>query len=143
MSATTVRKLGRISDGANTSYFLMPPKFWLDSVEKTKGKKILHFSIMTEEETLILTPVFENPKVEPPRNSSPELIAQMLRQGKLLSKLREIRKGKNVYRIVNVPRSWIRTREQEHNRKVNALRFTTEQTSIRVEPVFGDKLKES
>jgi hypothetical protein len=143
MSASTVRKLGRISDGAKTSYFFMPPKYWLDAVEKNAGKRILHFAVKAELAALVLTPLFEEPKVEPPKNSSPEQITGMLKQGTLLSKLRETRKGNNVYRIVNVPRTWVRAKEQQRWRKVTALRFTIEPTRLIIEPVFGDKLNQS
>ncbi len=143
MSATTVRKLGRISDGAkDTSYFLMPPKYWLDAEEKKASKKIQQFAIKAEAYALVLNPVFDNSEVEQPRNSSPEQVMIMLKQGTLLSKLREIRKGNNVYRVVNIPRVWVRAREQGQNRKVTALSLTTEPTRILVEPIFGNKLKQ-
>jgi hypothetical protein len=143
MSATTVRKLGRISDGAkDTSYFLMPPKYWLDAEEKNAGKKILHFAIKSEAYALVLSPIFDSSQVEQPRNSTPEEIMLLLKQGTLYSKLRETRKGNNVYRIVNIPRVWVRAREQGQNRQVTALSLTTEPTRILVEPIFGNKMKQ-
>ena len=124
MSAPTVRKLGRISDGAKTSYFLLPPRNWLDAIEKKAGKKILQFTVKTEAYALVLKPVFDQPGEEQPRNSSPEDVMLMLEQGILMSRLREIHKGKNVYRTVNIPRLWVREREAGTNRKLTALSVT-------------------
>ena len=140
MSNTTVRKLRREGNGSSdTGYYLMPPKIWLDAAEKKEGKKILGFTLKAEEDALVLNPMFENPRVEPPRNSSPELVTLMLRQGSLISKLREVHKGNNIYRIINVPRAWVRAKEQERNRKVIALSLTTQPTSIIVTPIFANK----
>ena len=142
MSAPIVRKLGRISDGAKTSYFLMPPKFWLDSVERNEGRKILQLAIKAEAFALVMSPVFDQPEGDQPRNSSPEEVLSMLEEGTLVSKLREVRKGKNVYRIVNLPRVWIREREAGTNRKLTALSIITQSDCITVEPIFGEKLKQ-
>jgi hypothetical protein len=140
MSSTTIRKLRKVSDGSrDTGYYLLPPQNWLDTVEKKKGKKILCFSLRTQTYALILTPKFEEPETEGPRNSSPELVELMLKEGTLFSKLREIRRGKHLYRIVNVPRVWVRAREKGVNRKVIALSLTTETESVLVEPVFSGK----
>jgi hypothetical protein len=140
MSSTTIRKLRRISDGGkDTGYFLLPPQNWLDTIEKKEGKKVLYFSLRTQSYALVLTPIFEEPNSEAPRNSSPENVMLMLKQGNLFGKLREVRKGKHVYRIVNVPRVWVRAKEKEVNRKVIALSLTTDPESILVEPVFSGK----
>ena len=140
MSNTTVRKLRREGNGSSdTGYYLMPPKIWLDAVEKKQGKKILGFTLKSEEEGLVLAPMFENPRVEPPRNGSPELVTLMLLQGTLISKLREVHKGNNIYRIIYVPRVWVKGKEQERNRKVVALSVTTKPASIFVAPVFTNK----
>ena len=142
VSVSTVRKLRRVSNGAkDTGYFVMPPRNWLDILEKKEGRRVLAFKIKSEGEGIILNPTFENPSTESSQNTLPEQVLLMLRQGTLVSKLREIRKGAHVYRIINVPRSWVRTREQRRNRKIVALRLTTEPASIIVEPVFGDKPK--
>ena len=140
MSSTTIRKLRRVSDGVrDTGYFLVPPQNWLDTVEKKKGKRVLYFTLRTESYALVLSPMFEGPKVEAPRNSSPEIVALMLKQGSLICKLREVRRGSHVYRIVNVPRVWVRAKEKEVNRKVVALSLTAEPESILVEPIFSGK----
>lgn len=140
MSNSTVRKLRREGNGSSdTGYYLMPPKIWLDAVEKKQGKKILGFTLKSEEEGLVLDPLFENPRVEPPRNGSPELVTLMLLQGTLIGKLREVRKGKNIYRIIYVPRAWVKGKEQVRNRKVIALSVTTKPASIFVAPVFAKK----
>ncbi len=141
--APTVRKLGRISDGAKASYFLAPPKHWLQATEKAAGKKILYFALKSEDESLILTPVFSEPRVEQPKNSSPDVVQQMLETGTLLAKLRDVCKGENVYRTMNLPRSWVRTMEQSRWRKMAALRTTAKQGFLLVEPVFGEKLRQS
>ncbi len=89
---------------------------------------------------MVLTPKFEEPKVAPPTNSSPETVLLLLKQGTLLSKLRETQKGNNVFRSLNIPRAWIREREQKVHRQVTALSLTTATDSILVEPVYGGKL---
>jgi hypothetical protein len=140
MSNTTIRKLRREGNGASdTGYYLLPPRIWLEAVEKKEGKKILGFTLKSEEEGLVLDPMFENPRVEPPRNGSPELVTLMLLQGTLISKLREVHKGNNIYRIIYVPRAWVKGKEQERNRKVIALSVTTKSASIFVAPVFANK----
>jgi hypothetical protein len=83
--------------------------------------------------------MFDNPQDEGPRNSSPEMVAQMLKEGTLIVKLREVRKGPHIYRTVNIPRVWVRAREKGVNRKVVALSLTTEPESLLVEPVFSGK----
>ncbi len=140
MSAPTVRKLGRISDGAKTSYFLLPPRNWLDMIEKNAGKKILQFAIKAEAYSLVLKPMFEQSEGEQPRNSTPEDVMLMLEQGTLMGKLREIKKGKTVYRTVNIPRMWVREREAGTNRKVSALSVIAQPTSLIIEPIFGEKI---
>jgi hypothetical protein len=140
MSSAKIRKLRRISDGEkDTSYFLLPPQNWLDAIEKKEGRKILCFSLKTQTYALVLTPMFDNPQDEGPRNSSPEMVAQMLKEGTLIVKLREVRKGPHIYRTVNIPRVWVRAREKGVNRKVVALSLTTEPESLLVEPVFSGK----
>ena len=140
ISSTTIRKLRRVSDGGkDTAYFLLPPQNWLHAIEEKEGKKVLYFTLRTESYALVLNPLFENPKVEAPRNSPPERVMLMLKQGSLTSRLRDIRKGNHVYRIANVPRVWVRAKEKEVNRKVIALSLTTEPGSILVEPVFSSK----
>jgi hypothetical protein len=140
MNSTTIRKLRRVSDGGkDTGYFLLPPQNWLETVEKREGKKVLYFTIRTQSYALVLTPIFEEPKTEAPRNSSPETVMLMLKEGSLMGKLREIRKGKHVFRIVNIPRVWVRAEEKKVNRKVIALSLTTDPENILVEPVFSDK----
>jgi hypothetical protein len=141
MSETTIRKLRKISDGINVkTYFLMPPRNYLNDVEKKEGRKILYFAAKAEEDALVLKPVFVEPAVDVPQNSSPETVAQMLKQGNLMIKLREVPKGKNVYRIINVPRAWVKTEERQRNRIVAALRVTTRPDYIIAEPIFGSKL---
>jgi len=141
MSSTTIRKLRRISDGGgDTGYFLLPPQNWLAAVEKPEGRKVLYFTLRTQTYALELTPKFEENKSEIPRNSSPEVMALMLKEGTLVSKLREVRKGNHVFRIVNIPRVWVRAREKGVNRKVVALSITTNPESLLVEPVFSGKL---
>ena len=140
MKSTTIRKLRRVSDGGkDTGYFLLPPQNWLDIVEKEEGKKILYFALRTDSYALVLIPIFENPKVEAPQNISPERVELMLKQGTLKSKLREIRKGKHVYRTVNIPRVWVHAEERKVKRKVIALSLTTESESLLVEPIFSGK----
>ena len=140
MSSTTVRKLRRVSDGAkDTGYFLLPPQNWLDAVEKREGKKVLYFTIRTQSYALVLNPLFEEPQEEASHNSSPETVMLMLKTGSLTGKLREVRKGNHVFRIVNVPRVWVRAEEKKVNRKVVALSLTTDPESILVEPVFSGK----
>jgi hypothetical protein len=136
----TIRKLRKNSDGAkDTGYYLLPPKNWLDETEHQAGKKILYFTLSSRAFALVLTPQFEEPKVPPPVNSSPENIMILLKHGTLLSKLRETRKGNNVLRSVNIPRAWIREREQKIHREVTALSITVEPDCIMVEPVYGGK----
>ena len=140
MSFTTIRKLRKVSDGGkDIGYYLLPPQNWLDTLEKKKGKKVLYFNLKTQAYALILTPKFEEPEAEGPRNSSPELVELMLKEGTLISKLRELRRGNHAYRIVNIPRVWVRAREKGVNRKVIALSLTTEPESILVEPIFSGK----
>lgn len=141
MSSTTIRKLRRANNNdRDTGYFLLPPQNWLDTIEKREDKKILYFAIRTQTYALVLTPKYEEPKEEAPRNSPPEEVALMLKQGILVSKLREVRKGKTVFRIVNIPRVWVRAREKAVNRKVAALSITTDPERLLVEPVFSRKL---
>jgi len=137
MSNNTVRKLRRKGDSASkVGYYLMPPKNWLDTVEKEEGKKILCVSVRAEEDNLALNPMFENPLVEAPHNSSPKQLMEMLREGTVTSKLREIHKGGRVIRIINIPRAWVREKEWEHRRKVVSLRLTLQPRSMIVVPVF-------
>jgi hypothetical protein len=137
---STVRKLRRVGDSVNKlGYYLMPPKNWLDTVEKEAGKKILSFTVQDEEHTLVLSPLFENPKVEAPHNSSPEQVMMMLSEGTLISKLREIQKGKHISRIINIPRVWVRDKEQWHKSKVIGLRLTVKSRSIIVVPIYAHK----
>jgi hypothetical protein len=139
---TTIRKLRKVSDGAkDTGYFLLPPKNWLDEIEKKEGKKVLYFTLSTRTYALVMTPKFEEPQVPPPSNSSPENIMVMLKAGALLSKLRETQKGNIVYRTVYVPRAWIRQKEHEVHKKVVALSVTPEPMSLLVEPVFGKSIQ--
>ncbi len=136
----TIRKLRRVSDGGkDTGYYLLPPQNWLDTVEKKEGRKVLFFNLKTQTYALVLTPMFEEPKAESPRNSAPELVDLMLKEGTLISRLREVRRGNHVYRIVNVPRVWVRAREKGVNRRVIALSLTIRPESIVVEPVFSGK----
>jgi hypothetical protein len=116
----------------------MPPRNWLDTVEKEEGKKILSVTVKAEEDTLVLNPMFENPLVEAPHNSSPELLMVMLKEGTVISKLREIHKGGHLSRIINIPRAWVRAKEQNHKRKVIGLRLTLQPRSIIVVPVFAN-----
>jgi hypothetical protein len=140
MGETTVSKLRRVSDGVKIKgYFLLPPRNWLNAIEAKEGKKIWHFTVKAEGDTLLLNPAFTEPAVSAPRNSSPEAVTQMLKNGSLILKLREIHKGKHVYRIVNIPRSWVNTKEQMRKRTVAALRVTTRPESLIAEPVFQDK----
>ncbi|MCW4010085.1 MAG: hypothetical protein NWF05_05640 [Candidatus Bathyarchaeota archaeon] len=142
MSETTIRKLRKVTDGVNVkSYFFMPPLNWLNVVEKKEGKKILHFAVKAQDEVLVLNPVFVEPTVSGPKNTVPEKVTQMLKQGNLMVKLREVHKGRNIYRIINVPRSWVKAEEGQRNRAVVAVRVTTEPESITVTPIFGSKLK--
>jgi len=137
---STVRKLRRVGGSASKiGYYLMPSKNWLDAVEKEEGKKILSFTVQDEEHTLVLMPLFENPPVEAPHNSSPEQVIMMLRKGTLISKLREIHKGKHVSRIINIPRVWVREKEQWHKSKVIGLRLTVKSRSIIIIPIFAHK----
>jgi hypothetical protein len=140
MSLPTVRKLRRESGDANAGYVLLPPKNWLEAEEKAASKKILFFSFKAEGNGLTLEPVFENPKVEQPHNSTPEVVEMMMREGTLLGPLREIRKGKSVYRVVKVPRSWVRSEELMRGRVMVALRIMPEPNRLIVEPVFGKRL---
>jgi hypothetical protein len=142
MSLPTVRKLRRESGGADAGYVLLPPKNWLEAEEKAAGKKVLFFSFKTEGNGMILEPVFENPKVEQPRNSTPEVIEMMMRAGTLLGPLRDVRKGQTVYRLVKVPRSWVRSEEIMRGRRMVALRLTPEKSRLIVEPVFGERLRQ-
>lgn len=137
---STVRKLRRIGGSVNkVGYYLMPPKNWLDTVEKEEGKKILSFTVQDEEHTLVLNPLFENPQVEAPHNSSPEQVMMMLSKGTLISKLREIHKGKHISRIINIPRVWVRDKEQWHKSRVIGLRLTVKSRSIIVVPIYAHK----
>jgi hypothetical protein len=137
---STVRKLRRIGGNVNKlGYYLMPPKNWIDTVEKEEGKKILGFTVQDEEHTLVLSPMFENPPVEAPHNSSPEQVMMMLKKGTLISKLREIHKGKHISRIINIPRVWVRDKEQWHKSKVIGLRLTVKPRRIIVVPIYANK----
>ncbi len=137
---STVRKLRRVGDSVNKlGYYLMPPKNWLDTVEKEEGKKILSFAVQDEAHTLVLKPLFENPQVEAPHNSSPEQVMMMLKKGTLISKLREINKGKHISRIINIPRVWVRDKEQWHKSKVIRLHLTVKSRTIIVVPIFAHK----
>jgi hypothetical protein len=137
---STVRKLRRVGDSVNkVGYYLMPPKNWLDTVEKEEGKKILSFTVQDEEHTLVLNPLFENPQVEAPHNSSPEQVMMMLSKGTLISKLREMHKGKHISRIINIPRVWVRDKEQWHKSRVIGLRLTVKSRSIIVVPIYAHK----
>ncbi len=141
--STTVRKLRQMSVGTNDSgYFLLPPRGWMEAAEKKEGKRILHFAVKTQEDTLLLVPLFANAKVETQKNSSPETVLKILKQGTLTSKLREVHKGKNIYRIVKIPRAWVHAKERQRNRKMSALRVTANPLTLEVEPIFGDRLKE-
>ena len=126
MSSTTIRKLRRISDGGkDTSYFLLPPQNWLDTIEKKEGR-LFCFSLKTQTYALVLSTeclIIHKKKVRV--IASPEMIVQMLKGGNLIVKLREVRKGTHVYRTVNIPRVWVRAREKGVNRKVIALSLTT------------------
>ncbi len=140
----TIRKLRRITVGANDSgYFVMPPRNWMDITEQKEGKKILHFALRTEGENLVLSPVFSTPKVESSRNASPNDVLTMLKDGSLTSKLREVHKGKNVYRVIKIPRVWVHAKEQYRRRRMSALRLTAQPETIVVEPIYGEKLKQS
>lgn len=137
---STVRKLRRVGGSVNkVGYYLMPPKNWLDAVEKEEGKKILSFTVQDEEDTLVLSPLFENPQVEAPHNSSPEQVMMMLSKGTLICKLREIHKGKHISRIINIPRVWVRDKEQWHKSRVIGLRLTVKSRSIIVVPIYAHK----
>ncbi len=92
-SQPTIRKLRKISDGVNTGYVLLPPKNWLVATEREAGKKILYFTLKSRAYALLLMPKFDEAKVPPPVNSSPDDVLLMLKQGVLLAKLRELRKG--------------------------------------------------
>ena len=142
MSGTTIRKLRQISEGGrDLGYFLPPPRNWLETVEKTEGKKILHFTFKSQDEGLVLNPAFEESTVYSSRNSSDD-VRQLLKKGNLKVALREIRKGRNVYRVVKVPRVWIRSQELQRYRKVVALSVTPESEYLVVKPVFGNKIKQ-
>jgi hypothetical protein len=142
MSGTTVRKLRRISDGVDTGYILLPPKNWLDAVEKAESKKIVAFTVRAMGEDLVLKPTFEEPKIKKVSGNSSEDVVQMMRQGNLTVKLRDFPKGRIVYRVVKVPRAWVRVREGMRRRKLAALSIKTEPDNLLVSPIFGDKLKD-
>jgi hypothetical protein len=137
-SQPTIRKLRKTGDGVNTGYVLLPPKNWLDATEQEAGKKILYFTLKSRAYALLLTPQFDEPNVPPPVNSSPESVLLMLKQGVLLVKLREVRRGRNVFRLVNLPRAWVREREQKVRRQVTALSVTVEPEGLLVEAVFAE-----
>lgn len=144
MSGTTVRKLRRMGNGSNSeSYLLLPPLNWLDAVEKVQARKIQYFTVRTNGDALVLSPGFENPKVVASPNSSSDDVAQMLREGNLVVKLRNVPKGRNVYRVVHVPRVWVRAKERQHNRKVVALKLKIEPAYLEVTPIYGEKLKKA
>jgi hypothetical protein len=140
MSLSTIRKLRRESGGQDAGYILLPPKNWLESEEKAAGGKILYFSFRLEGNGMVLEPVFEAPSMEQPRNSSPEEIEMMMRQGTLFGRLRDFRKGQAVFRVVKVPRSWVRSEEIQRNRRMIALRLTPYPNRLVVEPIFGERL---
>ncbi len=140
MSLPTVRKLRRESGGQDAGYVLLPPKNWLEAEEKAAGGKILFFSFKLEGNGMVLEPLFKNPPREQPRNSSPEEIEMMMREGTLLGRLRDLRKGQAVFRVVKVPRSWVRSEEIQRNRRMVALRLTPYPKRLMVEPIFGERL---
>jgi hypothetical protein len=142
MSGTTIRKLRRISDGANDAgYILLPPKNWLDAIEKAENKKIVAFAVKAEGENFILTPEFEEPKIKK-ANANSDDVEQLMREGTLTVKLRDLPKGRIVYRVIKVPRAWVRAREGMRRRKLVALRVKEEPSCLLVAPVFGDKIKQ-
>jgi hypothetical protein len=127
--------------GKESGYFLLPPLNWLEAVEKTEGRKIQSFMFEAEGEALVLNPVFEERKASAPKKGSSDDVSLMLKQGTLEVKLREIPKGRNVYRVVKVPRAWVHTQEMQRNRKMVALNVKTEHACLLVTAIFGDKLK--
>ncbi|MCW4019156.1 MAG: hypothetical protein NWF00_10860 [Candidatus Bathyarchaeota archaeon] len=140
MSGTTIRKLRQMTIGKDSGYFLLPPRNWLDAVESAENRKIKGFVLKSEGDALKLTPTFGEPKTASRKGASGNA-AQLLKQGSLTIKLREIPKGRNVYRVVKVPKAWVRTQEMQHYRKVTAVNVKTEPASIVITPIFGEKLK--
>ncbi len=136
----TIRKL-RQNIGKESGYFLLPPLNWLQEVEKAQGKKIQGFNFKSSGETLILSPIFEAPKASTSKQGLADDVLFMLKRGVLEVKLREIPKGRNVYRVVKVPRAWVHAQEMQRNRKMAALNVKTEQQCLMTTPIFGDKLK--